>query len=88
MSLHAPDAMGRAALKAARLLSRQDDKLLAAAAEAASGTERAAALVRFFAAWPTLCRTIAELEAAAPACAREGYAQDAQRLQPIQGRAG
>jgi hypothetical protein len=86
MTLYAPDPMGKAAHKAAQLISRQDLRLLIASSRECTGPERREGLVSFFAAWPRICEAVALLEQVAPECSREGYALAEQAKDFIEGR--
>lgn len=86
MILHADDAMGKAAHRAAQLLTRQDFRLQIARSAEFSPAERRDALVAFFDVWSRLCGAVAQLEASAPNCAREGYERAQQASEFIEGR--
>lgn len=87
MNLHAPDAMGQAAHKAAMLISRLDLRLLGAASPTMPRQDRGDCLVRFFAVWPRLAAAVAELEAVAPGCAQTGFNEANQAAQFIEANA-
>jgi hypothetical protein len=86
-ALHADDAMGLAAHKAAQFASRLDFRLLAAASASVNRDERAASLRQALEQWPKLCRAMAVLEQAAPNIARLAREADATMQDFIEERA-
>lgn len=86
IQLHADDAMGAAAHRAAQMVSRMDLRLLGAASMTLDRGARGENLTRFFAQWPKLCRAVAELERVAPNAARAGYEEDGKIVDFIEGK--
>jgi hypothetical protein len=86
MKLHAEDPMGKAAHKAAMLVTRQDLRLHIARSAGFTAAERKEALVQFARQHRAFCRAIAELEQHAPNAFREGYEEDARGQDFIEGR--
>jgi hypothetical protein len=72
IKLHAPDPVGDAAHDAAMVADAVTYGLLAASSPSLPLDARRTALEKLFAAWPSLCRTMADLEAAAPRSAAIG----------------
>lgn len=82
LQLHAPDHAGQVAHEAAMFADAVTYGLLAASSPTLDPGARRKALERLFSAWPSLCRVMAELEAAAPRSAAVG-AENAARLRDV-----
>lgn len=82
--LHAPDKMGRAANKAALMVTGLDFKLLGAASPNLTREQRSENARKAFSQWEALRRSMEALEAVAPSAAAAGQA-DADSLREIAG---
>lgn len=82
IKLYAPDRVGEAARSAALFADAVTYGLLAASSPTLDPEARRLALEKLFAAWPSLCRTMAELESAAPRSAAAG-AEIAAKLRDV-----
>lgn len=85
--IHAPDPVGKAALKAALMVCRMERMLLMASSPEASREVRKDACVRFFTDWPGFARAVSALEQSAPHAAREGLEKAARMADVIEGSA-
>lgn len=72
IALHAPDKPGILAHKASQFGNILQFNLLAASSPTLELEKRLEALERIFTIWPSLCRSMNELEQAAPRCAQAG----------------